>query len=107
MKPLTETASMKDWYDRAVWTITTGCVAAAESRHPSSVTRTWKPAEDWRKSAEPGGEFEIAARDARDEAELAEDLAIAEQALDEYAKSGIEGTVSYNEYRKRRLGTEP
>lgn len=107
MKPLTETASMKDWYDRAVWTITTGCVAAAESRHPSSMTRAWKPAEDWRKSAEPGGEFEIVARDTRDEEELAEDLAIAEQALDEYAKSGIEGTVSYNEYRKRRLGTEP
>lgn len=107
MIPQTETVSMKDWYERAIWTITPGHVAALEDRHPSSVTRTWEHVEDWRKLAEPGGKFEIVARDERDEEELAEDLAIAKQALDEYAKSGIEGTVSYNEYRKRRLGTEP
>ena len=37
--------------------------------------------------------------------ELAEDLAIAEQALEEYDARGIEGTTSYNEYRAKRLGT--
>lgn len=98
---------MEDWYERAIWTITPGHVAALDGRHPSSVTRTWEHVADWRKSAEPGGEFELVARNARDEEELAEDLAIAKQALDEYAKSGIEGTVSYNEYRKRRLGAKP
>ena len=34
-----------------------------------------------------------------------EDLALAEQALGEYEAKGIEGTVPYDEYRKKRLGT--
>ena len=35
-----------------------------------------------------------------------EDLALAEQALQEYETEGIEDTVPYDEYRKRRLGAE-
>ena len=33
-----------------------------------------------------------------------EDLALAEQALEEYEAEGIEGTVPYGEYRAKRLG---
>jgi hypothetical protein len=33
-----------------------------------------------------------------------EDLALAEQALEEYEAEGIEGTVPYSEYRAKRLG---
>ena len=39
--------------------------------------------------------LDLIARDARDDEELAEDLAIAEWALDEYGKKGADGTVSY------------
>ena len=38
--------------------------------------------------------------------ELTEDLAVAEQALEEYEAQGIEGTTSYTEYRAKRLGTK-
>ena len=38
--------------------------------------------------------------------ELTEDLAVAEQALEEYESQGIEGTTSYTEYRAKRLGTK-
>ena len=33
-----------------------------------------------------------------------EDLALAEQALGEYEAKGMDGTVPYSEYRKKRLG---
>ena len=55
---------------------------------------------------EAGNGLDPVVRDARDE-ELAEDLAIAERALDEYGKKGTEGTVSYDEYRNNRLATGP
>lgn len=59
--------------------------------------------EDRRKLEETGSGFEPVVRDTReDEEELAEDLAIARQALDEYEKSGVEGTMSYDEYRRNR-----
>lgn len=47
--------------------------------------------------------LDLIARDARDDEELAGDLAIAERALDKYGKKGTEGTVSYDEYRNNRL----
>ena len=59
--------------------------------------------EDGRKLEETGCGFEPVARSAReDEEELAEYLAVARQALDEYEKSGVEGTMSYDEYRRNR-----
>ena len=60
--------------------------------------------EESRKLEETGSGSEPAVRDARadEEQELAEDLAIARQALDEYEKRGIEGTMSYKEYRHNR-----
>ena len=59
--------------------------------------------EESRKLEETGGGSDPAVRDAREEEEeLAEDLAIARQALDEYEKRGIEGTMSYKEYRRNR-----
>lgn len=59
-------------------------------------------AEEWRKPTETGGPFDHVVRDAHDKEELAEDLAIARQAVDEYGKGGVEGTISYNEYRRNR-----
>lgn len=82
MLPMNDTASTKDWYDGAGWTITP------------------------RPAAETGGGFELVRLGEHDE-ERAEDLAIAERALDEYGKKGIEGTVSYSEYRTNRLEIEP
>jgi hypothetical protein len=38
--------------------------------------------------------------------EVIEDLATAEQALDDYATTGIGDTSPYSEYRARRLGTD-
>ncbi len=38
--------------------------------------------------------------------ELMEDLATARRLQGEYADTGVEDTISYNEYRARRLGTE-
>lgn len=59
--------------------------------------------EDGRKLEETGCGFERVVRAAREEEEeLAEDLAIARQALDEYEKSGVTGTMSYEEYRQNR-----
>ena len=51
--------------------------------------------------------LDLIARDARDDEELAEDLAIAEWALDEYGKKGADGTVSYDEYRNNRPPPRP
>ena len=39
--------------------------------------------------------------------ELLEDLATAEKVLEEYEATGIEGTISYREYRAKRLGRNP
>ena len=39
--------------------------------------------------------------------EFEEDLLIAKNAEMEYDARGIEGTVSYNDYRNRRLGPKP
>ena len=59
--------------------------------------------EDGRKLEETGCGFEPVVRDVREEEEeLAEDLAIARQALDEYEKSGVAGTMSYEGYRQNR-----
>lgn len=59
--------------------------------------------EDGRKLEEAGCGFDPVVRGAREDEEgLAEDLAIARQALDEYEKSGVEGTMSYDEYRRNR-----
>ena len=38
--------------------------------------------------------------------ELVEDLDTAQKALEEYESAGIEGTISYREYRATRLGRD-
>ena len=38
--------------------------------------------------------------------ELAEDLTLAQQAVEEYETKDIEGTVPYSQYRSKRLGPE-
>ncbi len=37
---------------------------------------------------------------------LAEDVALAQQAVEEYETKGIEGTIHYSQYRSKRLGPE-
>lgn len=91
MLTLNDTASMKDWYDDAGWIIT-------PVKETSGLI-------DWCPAAETEGGFELVHLGEHDE-ERAEDLAIAERALDEYGKKGIEDTVSYSEYRTNRLETE-
>ncbi len=54
---------------------------------------------------EIGSGFELVDRGEHDE-KLVEDLAVAERALDEYERRGIEGTISYKEYRADRLEPE-
>lgn len=44
------------------------------------------------------------ARECSDPEADREDLALAEKALKEYEAKGLEGTVPYSEYRKKRLG---
>ena len=48
----------------------------------------------------------IDTRDPESHRELAEDLAVADQAVEEYEAQGVDGTTSYNEYRAKRLGTK-
>ena len=36
--------------------------------------------------------------------ELAEDMALAQEAVEEYETKGIEGTIPYSQYRSKRLG---
>ena len=93
MPTLNDTASMKDWYDGAGWTIT-------------PVKETSGLVVDWPPTAETGGVSELIRLGEHDE-ERVEDLAIAERALDEYGRKGIEATVPYSEYRTNRLETEP
>ena len=38
--------------------------------------------------------------------ELAEDVALAQQAVEEYEAEGIAGTIPYRQYRSKRLGPE-
>ena len=38
--------------------------------------------------------------------ELKEDLAAAQEAMEEYEATGIEGTISYSQYRSKWLGLE-
>ena len=38
--------------------------------------------------------------------EFLEDLAMAKEAEEEHYKQGLEGTISYTEYRTKRLGSE-
>ena len=35
-----------------------------------------------------------------------EDMALAQQAVEEYEAKGIEGTIPYSQYRSKWLGTE-
>ena len=39
--------------------------------------------------------------------EFVEDLLLAQEAEEEYNTHGIEGTISYTDYRNRRLGSKP
>ncbi len=57
---------------------------------------------------EAGNEFRarVDTKDPEANRELAEDLAAADQALEEYEDQGLEGTTSYTEYRAKRLGTK-
>ena len=41
-----------------------------------------------------------------DSDELMEDLAAAQQAMEEYEAKGIEGTIPYSQYRSQRIGTK-
>ena len=45
-------------------------------------------------------------KDSETHRELIEDLAVADQALEEYEVQGVEGATPYNEYRAKRLGTK-
>lgn len=95
---LTDTASMNDWYDCTTSTTKPGRFSSVEGQPPSA------PVCD---PTEAGSGLDLVVRDGRDKAELTEDLAIAEQVLDEYGKKGAEDTISYNEYRNNRLATAP
>ena len=56
--------------------------------------------------AETGLQARIDTEDPETQRELIEDLAAANQALEEYEAQGIDGTTSYTEYRAKRLGTK-
>ena len=104
MTGLTATTSMRDWIDSG-WTITSLHVLEIAGPQPSppmansELLKEWDPAADALR-----GEFELMGPDAH--WELIQDLAVAEQALEEYDVAGIEGTLPYSEYRARRLGPE-
>ena len=102
MTSLTATTSMKDWISSG-WTITPGYIlglAGPPSLPPGAtgdILSGWNPPADALR-----GEFKlVGAEDYRDHIE---DLALAEQMLEEYETQGIEGTIPYSVYRARRLG---
>ena len=102
MSALTASACMQDWYSSATWTISPGYVTGVEGRSPPSTIETYGRVEEWDPSEErQRGGFELVGRD--DYEELVEDLAVAERALEEYEKRGLEGTASYSEYRASRF----
>ena len=93
---------MQDWYTSATWTILPGYVTGVEGRSPASAIEVYNCLEGWDSPVEgPRGGIESTGRD--DYEELAEDMAVADRALGEYANTGLEGTAPYREYRSNRL----
>ena len=68
-----------------------------ETLRPTSPRVAAEPLTEW-------GEGELVDTD-QDE-ELKEDLAAAQEAMEEYEATGIEGTISYSQYRSKWLGLE-
>ena len=102
MNALTDSASMKDWYNRSTWTIYPGHVAGLEGQSPPSAVETYDRIEEWDPLIDtPWGRGELVSGDEYEE--LVDDLATAQRALEEYEDRGIEGTTSYSEYRADRL----
>ncbi len=77
-----------------------GVLRSTPSRAPTGSVEERRRAEDPR-SGRPG--FGSPA----DSDELMEDLAAAQQAVEEYEARGIEGTIPYTQYRSQRIGTKP
>ncbi len=64
---------------------------------------TAEPLNEWSDPADGlNGEPELVAPDEYEA--LAEDVALAQQAVEEYETKGIEGTIPYSQYRSKRLG---
>ena len=75
----------------------------SEKREAEETLRPTSP----RATAEPLGEWEEPDRVESDEyQELKEDLAAAQEAMEEYEAKGIEDTIPYSQYRSKWLGPE-
>lgn len=102
MSALTDSASMKDWYSRSVWTISPGHVIGLEGQSPPSAMETYDCIGEWNPLPDtPRGGVELVSQDEYEE--LVDDLATAQRALEEYEDKGLECTTSYSEYRADRL----
>ena len=70
---------------------------AEDTLRPALLRATAEPLTEW-------GEGELVDSD-QDEG-LKEDLAAAQEAMEEYEAKGIEGTIPYSQYRSKRLGPQ-
>ena len=101
MPTLTSTTCMKDWMPE--WTIVPGHVLAesAELTLPPPA-----PTSDISNERHPPENMHREESESIWAQELVEDLDTAQKALEEYESAGIEGTISYREYRATRLGRD-
>ena len=70
---------------------------AEDTQRPALLRATTEPLTEW---VEP----ELV--DSDQDEELEEDLAAAQEAMEEYEVKGIEGTTPYSQYRSKWLGLE-
>lgn len=103
MITLTATTNMHGWLS-AGWTIVPGHVPGITIPQPTPPRSTAESLRDWGELETPLGGLEIIGSDEYEE--LLEDVALAQQAVEEYEAGGIVGTTPYSQYRSKRLGPE-
>ena len=102
MSDQTSTTSMHDWM-RSGWRIVPGDVLAESKALTPPAPLATRDIFNERDTLEDRLQEQ---HDSMWDWELMEDLADAQQALEEYEAVGIEGTIPYSEYRAERLGSK-
>ena len=100
----TDTTGMRDWINSG-WTIASGYVQGTVFAPPPPRTTATDIEQDALPGADlPSGGFQIMR--VEDYEDYIEDVFAAQQAMEEYERIGLEGTIAYSELREKHTGSE-
>ena len=102
----TATTGMREWTNSG-WTLASGYIQEALFAPPPRPMKVTDLVQDVSLGPQvevPSGEFEVMR--AEDYEDYIEDVFAAQQAMEEYERDGLKGTIAYREFRDRYTGSE-